>query len=251
MINFHEPPGERRNFVHGRIKRAVGGFVTGGFTGAATGFFAGGRSGGRGELANQVKFGGGGATSSLTNRILQMVQQDNPVTVARKLGVAISTVRAAIAGGGQRMPIQPVSRAITIPDRVPCILPFRIDQNGDCKLFVGSRSGPDGKGGQPASTDTGMRHMVSPVGVPSMRLSCPSGYVLNRDDMCVWHLPRNSRARKWRPGRRPMFTGGDLNAISRAAELGDAAEEIFKKTNPAKKAVARNYRANWRKPLKK
>ncbi|MEE8538012.1 MAG: hypothetical protein V3S71_08380 [Acidobacteriota bacterium] len=83
------------------------------------------------------------------------------------------------------------------------------------------------------------------------RLVCDRGYVLGTDNLCYWNLPRNSKLRKWRPGRRPMFTGGDLNAIARAGRLSDKAEEIFKTTNPAKKAVARSYRANWRKPLKK
>jgi hypothetical protein len=48
-----------------------------------------------------------------------------------------------------------------------------------------------------------------------------------------------------------MFTGGQLNAIKTAGDLAEKAEDIFRDTNPAKKSVAKNYRANWRKPLKK
>lgn len=33
-------PGEVRHFIHGRLQRAVGGFVRGGFTGAASGFLS-------------------------------------------------------------------------------------------------------------------------------------------------------------------------------------------------------------------
>jgi len=83
------------------------------------------------------------------------------------------------------------------------------------------------------------------------RMRCPKRYVLGIDNLCYFNLPRNSKWRKWRPGRKPMFTAGDLNAIKRVDKLRERSEEIFEQTNPAKKAVARGYRSNWRKPLKK
>jgi len=142
---------------------------------------------------------------------------------------------------------RPLGRQIT----GPCRWPMRIDPiSGECRAFIGDRPGPD-RPPLDGRTDSGMRAMTAPEVLSQTRLRCPKGYVLNLDDWCVFGLPRNSKARKWKPGRRPKFTGGDLNAISTAAGLADEAEELFKKTNPAKKAVARNYRANWRKPLKK
>tara|TARA_B100000949_G_C14281555_1_gene452090 strand:- start:1681 stop:2064 length:384 start_codon:yes stop_codon:yes gene_type:complete len=127
---------------------------------------------------------------------------------------------------------------------------MRIDPvTQECKIFAGEIAGPD-TGGVPMAGN-GRRPTVSPGAMGITRLTCPKGYILNTDNNCEWGLARNAKARKWRPGRKPLFTGGDLNAISKAASLGDAAEEIFKKTNPDKKAVSRSYRSGWRKPLKK
>ena len=44
MIEFTNRPGEVRYFIHGRFKRAIGGFASGGFSGAARGFLSTGRS---------------------------------------------------------------------------------------------------------------------------------------------------------------------------------------------------------------
>jgi len=63
-------------------------------------------------------------------------------------------------------------------------------------------------------------------GIPAMvpeaqsrtRLSCPPGMVLGRDNLCYPKqvLRRDSRFRKWRPGVRPILTGGERNAIRKA-----------------------------------
>jgi len=134
-----------------------------------------------------------------------------------------------------------------------CVIPGqRVDPlTGKCRFFLGTQSGPDPVSPGPGGVSMNGRPTTSPGSMSINRLVCPPGYVLDRNSQCSWGLPRNSKMRKWRPGRKPLFTGGDLNAIARSARLGDAAEEIFKKTNPAKKAVARSYRSNWRKPLKK
>jgi len=143
-----------------------------------------------------------------------------------------------------------VQYAPTAAAQDPCRWPQRMDpRTGQCRTFLGEMTGPD----QPIFQQTVAhgRPVVAPGQRGITRLMCPRGYVLNTNDMCEWGLARNAKARKWRPGRKPMFTGGDLNAISRSAQLADSAEEIFKKTNPAKKAVSRSYRSSWRKPLKK
>jgi len=111
---------------------------------------------------------------------------------------------------------------------------------------------PGSPGGPPAGSKVVSPEVFTDSSTRSgVRMRCPARYKLGIDNMCYFNLPRNSKWRKWRPGRRPLFTGGDLNAIARTEKLSDSAEEIFKATNPSKKAVARNYRANWRKPLKK
>ena len=135
-----------------------------------------------------------------------------------------------------------------------CFPPLRLDPlSGECKLFVGSQEGPDPgrQVSQPMMNGSPGRPVEYPGAMSVTRLRCRKGFVLNTDNLCEWGLARNSRARKWRPGRKPLFTGGDLNAIKKAESLGEKAENIFKATNPDKKAVSRSYRSNWRKPLKK
>lgn len=57
--------------------------------------------------------------------------------------------------------------------------------------------------------------------VPAMRSMtvnrCPPGAVLGKDNICYNRRDIRRDERKWAPGRRPLLTGGDLNAISRAA----------------------------------
>lgn len=57
--------------------------------------------------------------------------------------------------------------------------------------------------------------------VPAMRSvtvnRCPPGAVLGKDNICYNRRDIRRDERKWVPGRRPLLTGGDLNAISRAA----------------------------------
>jgi hypothetical protein len=57
--------------------------------------------------------------------------------------------------------------------------------------------------------------------VPAMRSvtvkRCPPGAVLGKDEICYNRRDLRRDDRKWVPGRRPLLTGGDLNAISRAA----------------------------------
>lgn len=67
---------------------------------------------------------------------------------------------------------------------------------------------------------------VSPGAVTRQRLVCPRGMVLGIDELCYDHL-RNSD-RKWPKGRRPLLTGGDLNAISRAKRVASRLEKKVK-----------------------
>jgi len=48
---------------------------------------------------------------------------------------------------------------------------------------------------------------------------CEKGMVLGKDSLCYDHLP--NRDRKYPRGRRPLLTGGDMRAISRARRAGN------------------------------
>jgi hypothetical protein len=56
-----------------------------------------------------------------------------------------------------------------------------------------------------------------PSAMTQTRLRCPRGMVLGADDLCYNRRDLRKDERKWIPGRKPLLTGGDLNAISRAA----------------------------------
>jgi len=265
------PPNDVRFFVHKRLIRAASGFVTSGFNplAAAGGFIAPvSRSRGRGTVAKNAKFRQEGSfvpqirrparpltTASAFPRSLasvspsalqNLVRTKDWDVIARMFGTSVAAVQAR-------------ARGIIEPASGPCNWPKRKDPiTGQCRIFLGDKPGADDEftpiedmnGVHPASPP-GHVHPVSPIVDTRTHLRCPAGYVLGRNNNCYWNLPRNSKWRKWRPGRKPAFTGGDLNAIARAGKLADVSEDLFKKTNPAKKAVAKNYRANWRKPLKK
>jgi len=57
---------------------------------------------------------------------------------------------------------------------------------------------------------------ITPMVDQLIRLDCPRGMVLGEDDLCYNRRDLRKDERKWPPGRRPLLTGGDLNAISKA-----------------------------------
>jgi hypothetical protein len=58
---------------------------------------------------------------------------------------------------------------------------------------------------------------LTPSMQPQTRLSCPRGMVLGMDDLCYNKRDLRKDERKWVPPRKPLMTGGDLNAIAKAA----------------------------------
>lgn len=100
----------------------------------------------------------------------------------------------------------------------PCIFPAKIDPvTNTCKIFVGSGSGPEGRFGAAVAGAFGIPAMQPAVTSP-VRRRCPPSMVLGRDNLCYPSavLRRSSRFRKWRPGMRPLMTGGDRRAITKA-----------------------------------
>jgi len=99
-----------------------------------------------------------------------------------------------------------------------CNFPRRIDPDtGECGLFLGRNKGPDRAVGEAVAGAFGMPAM-QPAAETRTHLSCPGGMVLGRDDLCYPRavLRRDSRFRKWRPGTRPVLTGGEVKAIAKA-----------------------------------
>lgn len=76
--------------------------------------------------------------------------------------------------------------------------------------------------------------------VPSERvtsvLDCPPGMKLGKDNLCYDSLRKSER--KWPPGRKPLMTGGDLNAITRATR----AARRLKRTQKRLKGLERDLK---------
>jgi len=219
MFYSQDVSGLAVGFIHKRIIGAVGGFIGGGAGGAVKGFIGGGG-------------GGGGATGGRQEKARQALERTRmagpPATPGRprnsdcwswtgtRWGWDCATGQLSRGGTFQALPMQGFAGQ-------DCQWPKRWDtRTQSCKIFLGDVSGPDPRNGSAAGSQAvagafGMPAMV-PVAEPRTRLTCPPGMVLGEDDLCYPKaiLRRDSRFRKWRPGRRPVLTGGDLNAISRA-----------------------------------
>jgi len=112
-----------------------------------------------------------------------------------------------------------------------CIPPWRRAPDGTCKIFAGQQPGPNGIIGDPWDTVEGSFGM--PAMVPQIesiqRHTCPTGMVLGTDMLCYPKavLRRDSKFRKWKPGARPVLTGGQRKAISKSRAAITSAKEAI------------------------
>jgi len=113
-----------------------------------------------------------------------------------------------------------------------CIWPSRIDPNtGRCRIFLGDQPGRD----DPVATDDFGMAVRGAFGMPAIEpavemrqhRSCPTGMVLGRDGLCYPKavLRRDSKFREWRPGMRPILTGGERRGITKARRSINKARE--------------------------
>lgn len=66
---------------------------------------------------------------------------------------------------------------------------------------------------------------------------CPPGFKLGKDGVCYENLSRTQRM--WDPGVKPLLTGGDRNAIARAARAAGKLERSKKAIRKASKALGK------------
>lgn len=62
---------------------------------------------------------------------------------------------------------------------------------------------------------------IQPAVRPQQVSRCPRGSVLGNDGLCYNSRDLRRADRKWVPGRKPLLTGGDLNAIARASRAAN------------------------------
>ena len=168
-------------FVHKRIIGGIKGALTGGAGGAVTGFFSAGED----ERTRKSER----ARMRTEARSISRIDDGGPcppLTIRGPRGTCI--VLLAGAPGGRPM--------ITSADGAGAL------------EFGGAVVGAFG---MPA---------IAPVLEVREHRSCPSGMVLGEDELCYPKeiLRRNSRFRKWRPGMRPILTGGERRGITKARQ---------------------------------
>jgi len=212
MYDLH---GTDCHFVHGKLFGAIKHFVPGG-----------GLVGGALDVITGITGGGGASAPNRTNE------------KRRKLVASFSAsdlLRAAdhlAHGHTQRTPrhaflTNRIAEAVQFRGQfatADCMPPNVRQPDGTCRVPVFdadpthiSPAERSVMGGQAVAGAFGIPAMV-PEAQPRTRLSCPPGMVLGRDNLCYPKqvLRRDSRFRKWRPGVRPILTGGERNAIRRA-----------------------------------
>lgn len=128
-----------------------------------------------------------------------------------------------------------------------CLWPWRIDPTtGKCDLFIGDVEGPDRPGG-----GNGMS-LVTTGGsrVPDTEMrryrSCERGMVLGYDGWCYSKREISNKNRMWPKARRPLMTGGDLNAITtanRAAKRLQAKQKQLQNMGMLKRPAPRARRS--------
>jgi len=222
---MREPPNDRRNFVHKRILRAAGSFITGGPLAAATSLVgpsprAQPRRAALGPTADSAG-GCGHAGPGMT---------------------AFGPGQPCLPTGGSSLAA--TARSFGVNIELPCIWPTQRDPvSGKCKVFVGEQPGrePGGVGGGQVQMGQFGAAMVPDVDMVET-LNCLPGMILGKDSMCYNKRDLTNRERKWPRGRRPLLTGGDRNAITRAARAARAiqrTEKQLQKMGMLRKPTAR------------
>jgi len=202
----HDRLGDERGFIHKKILGGVGRIagllpIPGApIISTAARFIAGG---GR----------RGGKTTTTTTRTIPRTLTARPTgfsEAGKELGRNLKFGGAGAGGGG-----------------IGCILPFRRDpRTGECKIFLGERSGPDNNGSAFAGAPVGEAVMgrygtaQMPDSMTIERSVCKRGMTLGNDGLCYNKGQINNKQRMWPKGRKPLLTGGEMRAISIASRAG-------------------------------
>jgi len=218
-------PHEQRNFVHRRIGGAISGFAQGGLSGAIGGF-AGGGPGRRGLGGRRGRLMRAEAMGDPLRGTFQDIQS--------RFGFTEAQTTSFIESGGQVPGFQ-----------ADCPAGWGIGPSGQCEPLVGGVGGAIQRflpGGA-----TGFGGVGQPGEMTVVRRVCQRRHVLGADGMCY---PKNSisnRDRWWPAPRKPLLTGGDLNAIAKAAR---AARRIQTTTKRLQKIGMLPKPKSSRRPMK-
>jgi len=214
-----ERPNDERGFIHKRIIGAVGGLVSGqGIGGAIRGFVRGGR-----------KRRPGGQNLPALRPAAVVVSPARPVpprgVTARPSEFSKAEKRVGtevkFGGGGTMtdMRLRPDARAVRPPQRTPCDFPMVRDSEGRCRTPTSGATGGEQFGvGEAVMGRYGAG--LEPGSMIIDRAVCLKGMHLGNDGLCYNHSQISNKQRMWPRGRRPLLTGGEMRAITIAANAG-------------------------------
>lgn len=193
------------------------------------------------------EFGGkpGDERGFLHKKILGLVGKVGGILPIPGAG-AISTIARTLAGSGKTVPRTLTARPTQFSagekelgrqlkfgngnGKAPatdCRIPGqRRDQFGRCSWFFGERRGPNGD----APTGDAVMGMHGPGVEPGIqtidRAVCGRKMVLGDDGLCYHKTQISNKERMWPKGRKPLLTGGDLNAVSTASRVGRRMDDM-------------------------
>lgn len=161
-------------------------FDVGGFISDAAGAAARGASAGLEERIRSLVGGGGGGSEP---------PQGSPAVP----GSLVATQNPCPTGQ-RRIPFTNRCVGVSVPDVLPGGAPFVSTSQAQGQAVLGQ-----------------FGVALTPDAMERTKLRCPRGMVLGMDDLCYNKRDLRMDERKWRPGRKPLLTGGEMNAISTAA----------------------------------
>lgn len=152
--------------------------------------------------------GGVGPSMAASALLPPPATRPSPVSILSKVGSGLTSILGgAVGGAAQNFAAGPCPPGSV---RVP---PFI----GPC---VNTPGGPVTGGGVTLSYGEAVTARYGTALVPASRTltvrRCPRGAVLANDGYCYNRGSLNKRDRMWIPARKPLLTGGDLNAITKA-----------------------------------
>ena len=246
MIHSTDMSGLALGFVHKRLLRAAGGFITGGPTGAVSGFLSGG--GQRRTLPTAPVFA---PRPPPMRSPSGGFQRPTRAPISRTLTARPTEASGAEKDLGRKTKFPEFAGApmgISTPSVFGRCLPgFRRDpRTGDCRIFAGTQTGVD-------PTPVGDAVMgrygaaLAPGNMVVDRAVCLRGMVLGNDGLCYNRSQVPNKDRMWPKARKPLLTGGEMRAISIAATAGRRLERttkrlqkigLMKKPPPRRKIVS-------------
>jgi len=202
------PPNEQRGFVHKRLFAGAKGFFRGGPIGAVSAFVA--PTSTAGGMKSSMRPGSRPPIPATAGR-----PANSPCWVWGSRQPGVPPRWGWDCTGSSTVPVSSFAPTAGCPP-----LMKRDPITGQCKFFFGQQPGaePGGVGGGNAVAGAFGMPAIEPDVQEAIRLSCPTGMVLGRDNLCYPKqvLRRDSRFRKWRPGMRPILTGGERHGITKA-----------------------------------